>query len=103
MNGLWSADEASAVILRGCRGGRGAVLDRGPLVCLREWSRPVVSVRGCVFLQVAEEYEGGLRRHHREVYVLGLKNRGVHKPSPRVADVYQGQLDGGGSGGSSVA
>ena len=72
MNVLGSADEASAVILRGCRGGRVAVLDRGPLGRLRGWSRPVGSLGGCVFLQVAEEQEGGLRRPHREVYVLRL-------------------------------
>ncbi len=72
MNVSGSADEASAVILRICRSGRGAVLDRGPLGRLRGWSQLVGSLGGGIFLQLAEEHEGGMRRPHREVYVLGL-------------------------------
>ena len=59
------------------------------------------SLGGGVFLQVAEEREGGLRMPHREVYVLGLQDRGAHGPVPCVADVREGGLDGVGSGGSS--
>jgi len=103
MNVLGSADKASAVILRGCRGGRGAVLDRGPLCRLRGLSRLVGSLGGYVFLQVAEEQEGGLRRPHREVCVLGLHDSGARGPAPRVSDVCEGGLDGVGNGGSSFA
>ena len=67
------------------------------------WSRPVGSLRGCVFLQVAEEHEGGMRRPHREVYVFGLQDRGIRGPASRVADVSEGDLDGVGSGGISFA
>ncbi len=67
------------------------------------WSRSVGSLRGCVFLQVAEEQEGGMRRPHREVYVLGLQDRGVRGPASRVADVSEGGLDGVGNGGNSFA
>ena len=92
MNVLGSTDEASAVILRGCRGGRGIVLDRGPLGRLRGRSRPVSSLGGCDVLHVAEEELGGMRRMHREVYVLCLKDRGVLGPAPRVAHVIEGGL-----------
>ena len=67
------------------------------------WSRPVGSLGGCVFLQVAEDQEGSLRRSHREVYVLGLQDRGVRRPASRVADVIEGDLDGVGGGGNSFA
>ncbi len=61
------------------------------------------SLGGCVFLQVAEERVGGLRRPDREVYVLGLQDRRVRGPASHVADVSEGDLDGVGSGGSSFA
>ncbi len=100
MNVLGSADKASAVILRGCRGGRGAVLDRGPLCRLRGLSRLVGSIGEYVFLQVAEEQEGSLRRPHREVCVLGLHDSEARGPAPRVVDVGEGDFDGVGSGSS---
>ena len=80
-------DEASAVILCGCRSGRGAVLDRGPLGRVRGWSRPVGSLARDILLHVAKTQEGGLCGPHGEVHVLGLKDNGVRGPAPGVADV----------------
>ena len=40
-----------------------------------------------VFLQVAEEEEGGLRRPHGEVYLLELQDSGLCGPAPGIADV----------------
>ena len=74
------------MILCGCRSGRGAVLDRGPLGRVRVWSRPVGSLGGGV-LQVAEEHESGLCGPHGEVHVLGFKDSGVSGPIPGVEDV----------------
>ena len=65
-------DEASAVILRGCRSGRGAFLDLGPHDRVRGWSWPVGSLGGGVLRQVAEEQEGGMCGPHGEVHVLGI-------------------------------
>ncbi len=61
------------------------------------------SLGGGVFLQVAEEHEGGLRRPHREVCVLRLEDRGARGPGPGVADVSEEDLDNEGSGGCSFA
>ena len=58
-------------------------------------------VCACVFLRVAEEQEGGLRRPHREVCVLGLQDRGVRGLASCVSDVSKGDLDGVGSGDNS--
>ena len=57
----------------------------------------------CAFLHVAKEQEGGLSRPHREVYVLGLQNRGARGPASRVADVNEVYLGGVGIGVSSFA
>jgi hypothetical protein len=39
-----------------------------------------------------------MSRPHREVYVLGLHDRGVRRPASREADVSDGDLDDVGSG-----
>ncbi len=59
----------------------------GDRLVVEGWSRPEGSLRGCVFLQLAEEHEGGMRRPQCEVYVLGLHARGARGPASRVADV----------------
>jgi hypothetical protein len=61
------------------------------------------SLRGGVLLHVAEGQEGGLYGPRGEVHVLELKDNGVRGPSPSVADVGQGDLDGVGNGGRSLA
>ena len=59
----------------------------GDRLVVEGWSRPVGSLRGYVFLQVAEEQEGGLRRSHGDVCVLGLQDSGARGPPPGIADV----------------
>ena len=75
--------------LTSCLVGRVAVADRfygcGPRFVV-ERSGPRL-LCGAVFLQVAEEQEGGLRRLHGEVHVLGLHDSGLYGPAPRIADV----------------
>ncbi len=55
-----------------------------------------------VFLEVAEEQEGGMRMPY-QVYVLGLEDRGARGLVRDVADVSDGDLDGACSGGGSFA
>ena len=66
------------------------------------WSEPTWSsrdgagqwARGGVFLQVAEKGKCGRRWPNREVYVFGLHDYGARGPSPRVADVSEGDING---------